>query len=53
MYNTVFGPNLSCKFHPNRIINAEVIQLTTLRAKSSDIFVMAPSMEIFWNWNNL
>jgi len=25
MYITHSDPNLSCKFHPNRIINAEVI----------------------------
>jgi len=52
-FNTDYGLNLSCKFHSNWKINAEVIQLTMLRPKSTDIFVVAPSMEIFWNWNNL
>jgi len=53
MYNTDYGLNLSCKFRPNRMINADVIQSTMLRSKLTDIFVVAPSMEIFWNWNNL
>jgi len=35
------------------MINAEIIQLTMLRTKSTDIFVVAPSIEFFLNWNNL
>jgi len=35
------------------MINAEAIQLTMLRAKSTNNFVVAPSMDFFWNWNIL
>jgi len=32
-HNIHYGPNLSLKFHLNRMINAEGIQLTMLRTK--------------------
>jgi len=34
--------------HLNRMINAKVIQPTMLRSKSTDIFIVAPSMAIFF-----